>query len=292
MAIFSSHRALEVLAALEQRPDGLRLSELARAIDGPISSTQVAVHVLIEDGLVSADNGPPPSYRLASDQGDDIAKILEVASRRDPGGTLLASALRASPAVEFASRDFASRDHEALMVVTRWDAEPSGEVVLDRMLARHSLDVTLIGHDELRERLHEDDSLRHRAIDGTVIRGSVDRSFPDPFRHGAVDAVPLGQLHPAINPPSRRALSRIARRFRLAEIRVFGSAVHADFRGDSDIDIAVLRQRGVHRSLDDESSLRRELEDLFAREVDLVDTSLLRGPIRERAQSEGVVLYG
>jgi Predicted nucleotidyltransferases len=122
--------------------------------------------------------------------------------------------------------------------------------------------------------------------------GSVDRSFPDPFRHGSSDAPRLGHLHPAIDRPSRSALRRIARRFGLSEMRVFGSAIHADFRADSDIDVMVRRKPGVRRTLEDELSLRRDLEDLLGRDVDVVDASMLREAIREKARSEGVVLYG
>jgi hypothetical protein len=105
---------------------------------------------------------------------------------------------------------------------------------LARMLRRTDLEVARFGHDEVRERLRDDSSLRERARRSQGIVGSVDRSFPDPFRHGSPDAPPLGGLHPAIRRPSRSALTRIARRFGLSGMRVFGSAVHADFRADSE----------------------------------------------------------
>jgi uncharacterized protein len=125
-----------------------------------------------------------------------------------------------------------------------------------------------------------------------LIAGSVDRSFPDPFRHGSSEAPRLGRLHPAIDHPSRSALTRIARRFGLSEMRVFGSAVHADFRPDSDIDVMVRRKPGVRRTLESELSLRRDLEDLLGRDVDVVEATVLREAIREKAELEGVVLYG
>lgn len=75
-------------------------------------------------------------------------------------------------------------------------------------------------------------------------------------------------------------------------MRIFGSAVHADFRPDSDIDVMVRRKRGVRRTLEDELSLRRDLEALLGRDVDVVDASVAREAIRQRAESEGVVLYG
>lgn len=54
----------------------------------------------------------------------------------------------------------------------------------------------------------------------------------------------------------------------------------------------VRRKRGVRRTLEDELSLRRDLEVLLGRDVDVVDASVVREAIRQRADSEGVVLYG
>jgi predicted nucleotidyltransferase len=287
-SLFSSHRALEALAALEQRGDGgLRLAEVAAAVGAPVSSTQVALGVLIDDGLVSVSTARPPLYRIAPRADEDATKILDVAARRAARERLLVAALRASRAIEFAGLDEAG-----LLLVLRWDAEPSDEVLLERMLRRIGLEVCRFGHDEVRARLRDDGSSRQRATTSRVIVGSVDRSFPRPFRHGSPDAQRLGGLNPAIVPPSHSALARLARRFGLSEIRVFGSAVHVDFRPDSDIDVMVRRKPGVPRTLEGELSLRRALEDLLGRDVDVFDASVLRRPIRERAQSDGVVLYG
>lgn len=286
-SIFSSQRALEALAALEQRDSGLRLTEIAKALSAPASSTQVALGVLLDDGLASVGSARPPVYQIARDGCEDAAKILDVASRRVGRERLLVAALRANRAVEFAAQDEAG-----LLLVIRWDAEPSDEVLLDRMLRRADLDVARFGHDEVRERLRDDGSLGKRARQSQVIAGSVDRSFPDPFRHGSSDSPPLGRLHPAIGRPSRSAVTRIARRFGLSEMRVFGSAVHADFRPDSDIDVMVRRKPGIRRTLEDELALRRDLEALLGRDVDVVDASVLREAIREKAGSEGVILFG
>lgn len=286
-SIFSSHHALAVLAALEVRPEGARLTELGAFIGIPVSSAQAALAVLVGDGLVSTTGGRRPTYLLTADQRDDAAKVLDVAAKRDPHGTLMAAALRASPAVEFSARDRAG-----LLVITRWDAEPSDEVPLERALSRTTGGVTQIARDALRERLYEEEALRDRALRAEVISGSVDRTFPSPFARGSPDAPTLGRLHPAIRPPSRRAMERLARRFGLAEVRVFGSAVHADFRPDSDIDVAVTRGPGVRRTLDDEFALQRALEDMFGRDVDLVDVSLLHPAIGEQVLAEGIVLHG
>jgi hypothetical protein len=286
-SIFSSQRALEALAALEQRESGLHLTEIAVALSAPVSSTQVALGVLMDDGLAAVGPARPPLYQITPDGHEDAAKILDVALRRGGRERLLVAALRANRAIEFAALDDAG-----LLLVIRWDAEPSDEILLTRMLRRTDLEVARFGHDEVRERLRHHPAVRERARHSQVIAGSVDRSFPDPFRHGSSDAPPLGRLHPAIGRPSRSALTRIARRFGLAEMRVFGSAVHSDFRPDSDIDVMVRRKPGVRRTLGDELSLRRDLEDLLGRDVDVVDATVLREAIREKAEAEGVVLFG
>ena len=66
----------------------------------------------------------------------------------------------------------------------------------------------------------------------------------------------------------------------------------SDFRPDSDIDVMVRWKRGIPRTLEAELSLRRELEALLGRDVDVSDASVLRDSILEKAESEGVVLYG
>jgi predicted nucleotidyltransferase len=285
-SLFSSGHALAVLAALETRAQGARLSELSAMIGAPASSVQAALKVLRSDRFVSVGQNPG-RYLLTPEQRADGGKVLDVAAKRDPHEILIAAALRSSPAVEFSAQDEAG-----FLVVIRWDAEPKDEVLLNRALARVAAGVTRIAHDDLRELLYEDDSLRVRAQAAKVISGQVDRSFPRPFMHGSPDAPALGRLNEAVNPPSRRSLTRLARRFGLAEIRVFGSAIHADFRPDSDIDVAVTRRPHASHTLADVFSLQRELEDLFGRDVDVVELGLLRAPIQARALSEGVVIYG
>lgn len=286
-SIFASSRAIEALAALEQRDDGMRLVEVASALAAPISSVQVALGVLVGDDLVSVGPSRPPVYRIAKGQEGDVATILDIGCRHLPGERLLAAALRASPAVEFAAQDAAG-----WLVVMRWDVEPSDEVRLARMVARLDVAVDCVSHDEVREQLLNDGSLRERARRGSVAVGSVARSFPDPFSHGSPGAPFLGRLHPTVNRPSRTALARIALRFGIEEMRVFGSAVHADFRPDSDIDVMIRRRRGVRRTLEDELELRRALEDLLGRDVDIVDASVVRNGLRAKANSEGVILHG
>src|SRR3970040_159092 len=67
-AIFSSRRAVEALAALEQREDGLRLAEVAGALAVPLSSAQAALSLLVDERLVTVDAAPRRRYRLSATQ--------------------------------------------------------------------------------------------------------------------------------------------------------------------------------------------------------------------------------
>jgi hypothetical protein len=288
-SLFSSHLAIEALVALEQRPDGLRLSEVSDVLDVVPSSAQKALNLLIGQGLIAPDGRAHPRYRIVAAEADGLAGFLGFATRRLPMERVLAAITRANQAVEFAGLE-----RERLLVVTRWDAEPRDEVLLNRALQRvvDRLTVERLDHDGVRERLLDGPSLRVGARRMVVLVGTVDRTFPDVFRHGSPNAPLLRELHPALRRPSRNALTRVARRFGLSEVRVFGSAVRGDFRPDSDVDVVVRRRRGVERTLNDELALRRVFEDLFERNVDVSDVEILRPDLRRLAETEGVVLYG
>lgn len=69
-------------------------------------------------------------------------------------------------------------------------------------------------------------------------------------------------------------------------IRLFGSAARGDERPDSDLDFLVELERG--RSLLDVAAIANDLEELFARHVDvLVETSAKDGVLK-RARKEAV----
>jgi predicted nucleotidyltransferase len=288
-SLFSSHHAIEALFALEQRPEGLRLSEVSAVLAVLPSSAQKALNLLTGEGLVIADGHPRRRYAIAATEAEAVSLLLEFAGRRLPIERILAAVVRSSRAVEFAGLE-----PGRLLMVIRWDAEPRDEVRLNRALRRFSdrLAVERLDHETVRERLPDDPLLRVRAGRMTILAGSIDRTFPDPFAHGSPRAPLRRDLHPALRHPSRSALARVARRFGLREVRVFGSAIHEDFRADSDVDVMVRRQPGVRRTLEDEMALRRALEDLFERTVDVSDAEVLRPEVRQRAETDGVALYG
>ena len=65
-------------------------------------------------------------------------------------------------------------------------------------------------------------------------------------------------------------LAAFSRRWNIAELALFGSALRNDFRSDSDIDLLVSFAPGARPTLFDMARMQAELKDIFGREVDLV----------------------
>ena len=65
------------------------------------------------------------------------------------------------------------------------------------------------------------------------------------------------------------------RRWRIAELRVFGSALRDDFRPDSDLDLLVRFAPDADWSLLDHVAMEEELTSLAGRKVDLVSERAL-----------------
>jgi hypothetical protein len=90
----------------------------------------------------------------------------------------------------------------------------------------------------------------------------------------------------------RKRIADFCKRWNVSEFAIFGSALRADFRPDSDIDVLVSFAPGAEVSLFDMVHMQDELKQIFNREVDLiskrgVETSrnyLRRKAILESAQ--------
>jgi predicted nucleotidyltransferase len=124
------------------------------------------------------------------------------------------------------------------------------------------------------------------------VKGAAVRAFRNPYQHGSVDATQLGRLHPSLPQVSPQAMRRLAQKHGLSRVTAFGSAVRADFRPDSDIDVLIEPTAGVRLKVGDLIELRQELESLFDREVDLVTADGMRAKPQEHAVRDEVVLYG
>jgi hypothetical protein len=124
-----------------------------------------------------------------------------------------------------------------------------------------------------------------------VLTGSVHRTFPDRTNHGDPSAASLGRLHPSLSSPSQSRLADLARRYHLRRISAFGSSTREDFRSDSDVDLLVEPRSGHRPRLGESVRLNSEVEDLFARDFDLLTGPIAESAFRERIARDLVVLY-
>jgi hypothetical protein len=62
----------------------------------------------------------------------------------------------------------------------------------------------------------------------------------------------------------------VCRKWKIAELSLFGSVLREDFRPDSDIDLLVTFSRDEEWSLLDHMAMEEELSAIFGRKVDLV----------------------
>jgi predicted nucleotidyltransferase len=68
----------------------------------------------------------------------------------------------------------------------------------------------------------------------------------------------------------QQIISEFCQKWQISEMSVFGSVLREDFRSDSDIDILVSFQDSVPWGLLEFSRMKRELENLLGRKVDLL----------------------
>ena len=87
-------------------------------------------------------------------------------------------------------------------------------------------------------------------------------------------------------------LSGFCRRWKARQLALFGSALHTDFRPDSDVDFLISFQDDARWDLADLAAMRDELSAMVGRPVDLVEEDALQNPYRRREiLSHHEVLY-
>lgn len=88
-------------------------------------------------------------------------------------------------------------------------------------------------------------------------------------------------------------VDEFCRRWRVKELSLFGSVVRDDFRLDSDLDVLISFDAQAPWSLWDLIAMRDELQELFGRDVDLVEREALRNPFRRnQILTTREVIYG
>ncbi len=286
-------RTIETVVALSQRPDGSRLSEIAEALRVSLSTTQRALSSLADDKLVrSSVDGRDRRHAINAAHPASSA-LVEFALRSLPVAEALDHTLRANPAVEFTGKD-----DEGYVVVLSPFADPASVALLHETIQTINGDradskpVDIFERSDLRRRLLDRPELRERGLRLVTIKGSASRAFRDPFPRRRSGGRRLGELHPSLPNVSRRAVERLARAHGLARVSAFGSAVRADFRPDSDVDILIEPMPGVRLGVGELIEIREQLEAMFDRDVDVLKSTVVRRPILDRARNEQVVLFG
>ncbi len=96
--------AFDILLALDQSRNTIRLADLANLIGSPVSSVQASLRILMANDIVERIAGDPPVYRLRHDH-PAAAALVNVASVLPEPEHVIGIALRANPAVAFATID-------------------------------------------------------------------------------------------------------------------------------------------------------------------------------------------
>lgn len=81
----------------------------------------------------------------------------------------------------------------------------------------------------------------------------------------------------------RERLAEFCRKWKVAELSQFGSALREDFGPESDVDVLVVFEKDARWSLLELSSMRLELERLFGRPIDLVEKRAIVNPFRRHS---------
>jgi predicted nucleotidyltransferase len=75
-------------------------------------------------------------------------------------------------------------------------------------------------------------------------------------------------------------LAAFCQRWKVAELSLFGSVLRDDFAPSSDVDVLVRFAPGVMHDAQADSDMQTELESIFGRRVDLIESDLLTNPFR------------
>ncbi len=288
MKLIASGPALDLVLALTQRREGVRLAELAVACDLSLSTAQTAMRLLLADGIVAHEREHRPRYRLRAEHLASEA-IVSLAARYEAPRHSLDIVLRANPAIEFAARDRAG-----YVVVEHPLADPRDLAALDHVTrligaGGYGPRITHYAHHDLVDRLRDDIGPRRRAEAATPLKGSLARSFSAPAAR-ARRLKGSRRVRP-VHVPSR-ALARVARAHHLRRIRLFGSAARGALGPSSDLDVLVEPHSDAALSFLDLARLEAALEEVLDRHVDLATPGSLSADARERIEQEAVTLFG
>lgn len=89
----------------------------------------------------------------------------------------------------------------------------------------------------------------------------------------------------------KEEIADFCRRYKVRQIQLFGSALRDDFGPDSDVDVLVEFEPDAQIGFIALGRMRRKLEELLQRPVDLVPQDGLKPRIREAVLSSAEVIY-
>lgn len=81
----------------------------------------------------------------------------------------------------------------------------------------------------------------------------------------------------------KNQLIKLAKKYSLKELALFGSVLTAEFGTGSDIDVLIEFEPSAKASLFDLVEIKEELESIFNRKVDVVEKTGLQNPFRKKA---------
>lgn len=94
---------------------------------------------------------------------------------------------------------------------------------------------------------------------------------------------------------SQKDIIRFCQRWQVREFALFGSALCADFKPESDVDVLISFKDNANWGLFDHVQMRLDLETIFNRKVDLVTRRALEqtqnGLLRERILITAKVIF-
>lgn len=85
---------------------------------------------------------------------------------------------------------------------------------------------------------------------------------------------------------NRLAVRAFCRKWHIAEMRLFGSALRDDFTDESDVDVLVSYEKGKYLSLFQRQQAQNELSKLLGREVDWLNINATLGNMPEHIRDE------
>lgn len=91
--------------------------------------------------------------------------------------------------------------------------------------------------------------------------------------------------------PDPALLAAFCRRHRVAALRVFGSAIRADFTTASDVDVLVEFEAGIDPDLFELGGMQQDLTEIFGREVDLKTPEMFSASGLRRVLGTSVLAY-